>query len=89
MPFLPDQKPIGGAARAKGPVAECSKNRPPPKGNKPLPTDRTTDHTRWRLKDVKGRQTWHYLTEEEAKEWPQTFADKYFLNLPLVSEVNL
>ena len=47
--------------------------------------DPTTDHRKWRLLDDHGRQTWHYLeSEEENKSWPQTFADKYFLNLPTV-----
>ena len=44
-----------------------------------------TDYTRWRLLDEAGRQTWHYLEEDEdAKEWPQSTADKYFLSLPTV-----
>jgi hypothetical protein len=46
--------------------------------------DQKTDATRWRLRDVDGQQTWHYLSEEQAKEWPQTTADKYFLGLPTV-----
>ncbi|EPS39819.1 hypothetical protein H072_6275 [Dactylellina haptotyla CBS 200.50] len=40
-----------------------------------------TDYTRWRLKDDHGRQTWHYISEEEAKKWKQSTADKYFLGL--------
>ncbi|EUC41680.1 hypothetical protein COCMIDRAFT_8644 [Bipolaris oryzae ATCC 44560] len=41
-----------------------------------------TDYTRWRLKAVRGCQTWHYLqTDEEMKAWPQSTADKYFLGL--------
>ncbi|KAF3941061.1 hypothetical protein ABW19_dt0204546 [Dactylella cylindrospora] len=40
-----------------------------------------TDYSRWRLKDDHGRQTWHYLSEEEAKKWKQSTADKYFLGL--------
>ncbi|EMF12290.1 terpene synthase [Sphaerulina musiva SO2202] len=41
-----------------------------------------TDYRRWRLKDDRGRQTWHYLTsDEEIKQWPQTIADKYHLGL--------
>ncbi|KAI9828342.1 MAG: Lanosterol synthase (Oxidosqualene--lanosterol cyclase) [Thelocarpon impressellum] len=40
-----------------------------------------TDYTRWRLLDERGRQTWHYLTPEEAEEWPQTVADKYHLGM--------
>jgi len=45
----------------------------------------TTDYTRWRMKADHGRQTWHYLTEEQAKEWKQSTADKYFLGLDTVS----
>jgi hypothetical protein len=49
-----------------------------------------TDYTKWRLLDEAGRQTWHYLTDEQAKEWPQSFADKYFLNMrPLVCQVSM
>jgi lanosterol synthase len=45
-----------------------------------------TDYSRWRMRDDEGRQTWHYLEDDEAvKKWPQTSADKYFLGLPLVS----
>lgn len=44
-----------------------------------------TDYSRWRLLDEKGRQTWHYLEDdEEVKKWPQSTADKYFLGLPTV-----
>lgn len=44
-----------------------------------------TDYSRWRMLDENGRQTWHYLKDDEAaKEWPQTTADKYFLGLPTV-----
>ncbi|KAG4414957.1 hypothetical protein IFR04_011885 [Cadophora malorum] len=42
-----------------------------------------TDYSKWRLLDEKGRQTWHYLDDEQAKEWPQSDADKWFLGLPL------
>jgi hypothetical protein len=49
-------------------------------------TPQATDITRWRLLDECGRQTWHYLTTDEAVQaWPQTIADKHFLGLPLVS----
>ncbi len=45
-----------------------------------------TDYSSWRLLDVKGRQTWHYLdSDEEVKDWPQTIADKYHLGLPTAS----
>ncbi|KAI4687077.1 uncharacterized protein J4E84_005448 [Alternaria hordeiaustralica] len=44
--------------------------------------DEKTDYTRWRLKDDRGCQTWHYLqSDEEMKSWPQSTADKYFLGL--------
>ncbi|KAB2110056.1 Lanosterol synthase [Alternaria gaisen] len=41
-----------------------------------------TDYTRWRLKDDRGCQTWHYLeSDKDMKAWPQSTADKYFLGL--------
>jgi lanosterol synthase len=44
-----------------------------------------TDYTRWRLRDDRGCQTWHYLkTDQEIKAWPQSRADKYFLGLETV-----
>lgn len=44
-----------------------------------------TDLTRWRLKDDDSRHTWHYLDNEAAeKDWPQSHAEKYYLDLPLV-----
>lgn len=63
------------------------------KAVKPAETDfadATTDHTRWRLLDEAGRHTWHYLADDEdAKEWPQTTADRYHLGLPTVSRKQL
>jgi lanosterol synthase len=51
---------------------------------RPTLSDRT-DYSRWRLLDERGRQTWHYLEDDEdAREWPQSTADKYYLGLPLV-----
>ena len=47
-----------------------------------------TDYTRWRLKTEDGRQTWHYLSEEEAVSWPQTIADKHHLGLPTVCHLS-
>lgn len=45
-----------------------------------------TDYTRWRLKDDRGCQTWHYMdSDEENNAWPQSTADKYFLGLNTVS----
>lgn len=44
-----------------------------------------TDYTRWRMRDDESRHTWHYIEDDEAaKKWPQTYADKYYLGLPLV-----
>lgn len=43
-----------------------------------------TDYSKWRMLDEKGRQTWHYLDDEEVKKWPQSDADKWYLGLPLV-----
>ncbi len=52
--------------------------------------DPRTDPTRWRLLDERGRQTWHYLqSDEELKQWPQSIADRYFLNLPTVQPLSL
>ncbi|KAF2769775.1 ERG7, lanosterol synthase [Teratosphaeria nubilosa] len=43
-----------------------------------------TDLRRWRLRDDRGRQTWHYLADdEELKKWPITTADKYFVGLEI------
>lgn len=48
-----------------------------------------TDHTRWRMKNVDGRQTWHYLeSDEELKAWPMTSADKYYLGMDTVRYLN-
>lgn len=48
--------------------------------------DERTDFSRWRLKDVDGCQSWHYLEDDaENEKWPQSYADKYFLGLALVS----
>ena len=47
------------------------------------------DKSKWRMKAEDGRHTWHYLDNDEAaKAWPQTYADKWYLELPLVSMTN-
>ena len=52
--------------------------RPPP-----ITLHPTTDKLRWRCKNVDGVQTWVYLEDDdEARNWPQTYADKWFLGLP-------
>jgi len=47
----------------------------------PVPS---TDLSRWRLESREGEHWWHYLSEEESKKTPQTFAEKRFLGLPTV-----
>lgn len=43
------------------------------------------DRTRWRMKSDDGRHTWHFLDDDEAvKKWSQSYADKWYLGLPLV-----
>ncbi|UKZ70780.1 uncharacterized protein TrAtP1_011749 [Trichoderma atroviride] len=43
-----------------------------------------TDLTRWRMKDDESRHTWHYLEDDKAaEEWPQSYAEKWYLNLPM------
>jgi lanosterol synthase len=43
-------------------------------------TQAKTDLTRWRMKDVNGVHTWHYLqTDEEVKAWPMSVAEKWYL----------
>jgi lanosterol synthase len=45
-----------------------------------------TDRSRWRMRSESGRHTWHYLDDDEAaKKWPLSLADKYYLNIPLVT----
>lgn len=47
--------------------------------------DLKTDHMRWRMKNVDGRQTWHYLeSDDELEAWPMTSADKYYLGMDTV-----
>ncbi|KAF8328406.1 terpene synthase [Cantharellus anzutake] len=50
----------------------------PLEGNTPF-----TNYSNWRLKCTDGgRHIWHYLSDEEAKTWPQSIIDKYWLGLP-------
>ncbi len=68
-------KPVSRKRRSD---AELGFPKRPRVGNK-------TDPTRWRMKDDDSRHTWHYLEDDEAaKAWKQTYADKYYLGLPLV-----
>ncbi|CAG8841567.1 33765_t:CDS:1, partial [Racocetra persica] len=44
-----------------------------------------TDLNRWRLKIEHGRETWHYLDDDdEVKNWPQSVVEKYWTGLPFV-----
>ncbi|KAF6039424.1 LSS [Bugula neritina] len=48
----------------------------------PYKTEPVTELRRWRLRNVGGRQTWHYLeSNEECEAWPQTLLDKHSLGL--------
>nr|POE87318.1 lanosterol synthase [Quercus suber] len=50
---------------------------------------RKTDYNRWRLRNDRGVQTWHYLeTDDEVKAWPMTIADKYFLGMDTLEPGN-
>lgn len=41
-----------------------------------------SDKTRWRLRtDQLGRETWHFLSEEEAQHEPQTASTKYLIGM--------
>ncbi|PHH87373.1 hypothetical protein CDD83_8960 [Cordyceps sp. RAO-2017] len=64
-------------ARKRGADADSSSPKKPKIGAR-------TDRTRWRMRDDDSRHTWHYLTDEQAAQhWPQSLAEKYYLNLPL------
>lgn len=43
-----------------------------------------TDFSLWRIKVLHGRQTWHYITPQEAESWPQSIPEKYHLGLETV-----
>lgn len=48
-----------------------------------------TDLRRWRLRsgESEGVHHWLYLSEEESRSLPQTFAEKFFLGLPTASHL--
>ena len=76
----PSKKRANDSANGNGDADADLKN---PAKRQRLPE--RTDPLRWRLRDDAGCQTWHYLDDDaEAKKWPQSLADKYFLDLPLV-----
>ena len=50
----------------------------------PYKTKPATDLTRWRLRCVAGRQTWHYIADGEIPDREQTFLEKHALGLDKV-----
>jgi hypothetical protein len=92
---MPAVAPSGQLSQARinhlnGHSTSTEKSPPKSENEDGQPSKRTklparTDYNRWRLLDEKGRLTWHYLEDDqEVKTWPQSLADKYFLDLPLV-----
>jgi hypothetical protein len=45
----------------------------------------STDLRRWRLNSTEGVHHWRYLSEDKARQVPQSFAERYFLGLPTAS----
>jgi hypothetical protein len=76
----------GNGSPGKKRKAEADSNGDLPMSSSKRPRDQQTDRARWRLKDERGRQTWHYLeSDEEGKEWEQSVADRYLLGMETVS----
>jgi lanosterol synthase len=50
----------------------------------PYKSDAATDLTRWRLKNVEGRQTWHYIPEGQKADRDQSLLEKQALGLDTV-----
>jgi lanosterol synthase len=78
----------GSALKSRKRAAD-SESEPLLKQGQPFPKQprisSQLDTTRWRLKDDDSRHTWHYLeNDDDAKEWPQSYAEKWYLNLPMV-----
>lgn len=79
-------------AEANGTHKRGAKEKSAPNGAvaKSATRDVKTDYTRWRLKDDRGCQTWHYLeTDKEMEAWPQSPADKFHLGMDLVKTPSL
>ena len=51
----------------------------------PYKTKPVTDLTKWRLKNVEGRQTWHYLDCDESVSREQTLLERHSIGLSTVS----
>ncbi|KAL1847267.1 hypothetical protein VTK73DRAFT_10385 [Phialemonium thermophilum] len=74
---------LPGTTDVKKRGADTPASREPSELKRPRIEDKT-DRLRWRMRDDKSRHTWHYLEDDEAlQEWPQSYADKYYLGLPL------
>lgn len=54
----------------------------------PYKTAPATDLSRWRLKNVEGRQTWHYLDTSDAQKKPQSLLEKHSIGLTTVCEAS-
>ena len=60
------------------------KNDLPRNRGGPYKTEAVTDLTRWRLKNVDGRQTWHYVPDDETPDRLQNILEKHSLGLDTV-----
>ena len=50
----------------------------------PYKTEAVTDLSRWRLNSVNGRQTWHYIPDDQTPEREQNLLEKHSLGLDTV-----
>ena len=50
----------------------------------PYRTEPATDLSRWRLTNVEGRQTWHYVEEQETPDREQTMLEAHSLGMDTV-----
>lgn len=50
----------------------------------PYKTEPATDLSRWRLTNVEGRQSWHYVDDQDTPDRPQTMLEAYSLGLDTV-----
>ena len=52
----------------------------------PYKTEPVTDLTHWRLTNEGGRQTWHYVPEDETPSRDQTLLERHVLGLDTVQK---
>lgn len=50
----------------------------------PYTTEPATDLTRWRLASCEGRQTWHYVADDQTPDREQTLFEKRAVGLDTV-----